>query len=55
MELERAQFENDVKTYGTQAIKGAVDNANEFENDVKTYGTQAFPACELFRLRLRMM
>ena len=34
-------FENDVKTYGTQAICVAIDRRVRFENDVKTYGTQA--------------
>ena len=35
------RFENDVKTYGTQAAAGVVVTSGEFENDVKTYGTQA--------------
>ena len=35
------QFENDVKTYGTQAICGKEFKPKLFENDVKTYGTQA--------------
>ena len=35
------RFENDVKTYGTQAITGKVNHFIMFENDVKTYGTQA--------------
>ena len=34
-------FENDVKTYGTQAEQEVVEKVMEFENDVKTYGTQA--------------
>ena len=34
-------FENDVKTYGTQAIKRFLRTLELFENDVKTYGTQA--------------
>ena len=36
-------FENDVKTYGTQALGDAINTFNQFENDVKTYGTQADP------------
>ena len=35
------RFENDVKTYGTQAFVKKVQNGVWFENDVKTYGTQA--------------
>ena len=35
------KFENDVKTYGTQAILLEYWSAISFENDVKTYGTQA--------------
>ena len=38
----RYKFENDVKTYGTQAGHIAERIFSEFENDVKTYGTQAF-------------
>ena len=34
-------FENDVKTYGTQAENKDLKAKNKFENDVKTYGTQA--------------
>ena len=34
-------FENDVKTYGTQAVKTRFHTTGTFENDVKTYGTQA--------------
>ena len=34
-------FENDVKTYGTQATFPVVYEPVMFENDVKTYGTQA--------------
>ena len=36
-----AEFENDVKMYGTQAICAAPISPNMFENDVKMYGTQA--------------
>ena len=34
-------FENDVKTYGTQAVCLFFICFPPFENDVKTYGTQA--------------
>ena len=34
------RFENDVKMYGTQTLKGKYDAAVAFENDVKMYGTQ---------------
>ena len=34
-------FENDVKTYGTQAAISELNTNMQFENDVKTYGTQA--------------
>ena len=37
----RHEFENDVKTYGTQAILSIAMTQCLFENDVKTYGTQA--------------
>ena len=37
-----ARFENDVKTYGTQAFSTYIVNISLFENDVKTYGTQAY-------------
>ena len=37
----KAKFENDVKTYGTQAICGRTNAFTAFENDVKMYGTQA--------------
>ena len=36
-----AEFENDVKTYGTQAMPQLTTVLLLFENDVKTYGTQA--------------
>ena len=35
------RFENDVKTYGTQARATKRRLLTMFENDVKTYGTQA--------------
>ena len=35
------EFENDVKTYGTQAVAVLGVMLTLFENDVKTYGTQA--------------
>ena len=41
----KAKFENDVKTYGTQAFAATIRRAITFENDVKTYGTQAVYAC----------
>ena len=48
-------FENDVKTYGTQALsKPYLDNL-WFENDVKTYGTQAKEYDPRIDERLRMM
>ena len=34
-------FENDVKMYGTQAVKDGTGIWSKFENDVKMYGTQA--------------
>ena len=37
----RHSFENDVKTYGTQALMAGLAIQSRFENDVKTYGTQA--------------
>ncbi len=40
MQHEMQQFENDVKTYGTQTKIGLVKFLISFENDVKTYGTQ---------------
>ena len=35
-----AQFENDVKMYGTQTDTTASSGYHRFENDVKMYGTQ---------------
>ena len=35
------RFENDVKMYGTQAMKSWRTHSLKFENDVKMYGTQA--------------
>ena len=34
------EFENDVKTYGTQTNEAEDGPKPVFENDVKTYGTQ---------------
>ena len=34
------EFENDVKTYGTQTTALIASSCSVFENDVKTYGTQ---------------
>ena len=48
-------FENDVKTYGTQASPVIDQTTPLFENDVKTYGTQAPPSFLLPLYRLRMM
>ena len=39
--MGRKKFENDVKMYGTQALKEVHRLLNRFENDVKMYGTQA--------------
>ena len=39
----KSEFENDVKTYGTQAQRYEKQEELLFENDVKTYGTQAIP------------
>ncbi len=33
-------FENDVKEYGIQTLKVAVQFTDRFENDVKEYGIQ---------------
>ena len=35
------RFENDVKQYGTQAVRPLQMRYEGFENDVKQYGTQA--------------
>ena len=35
-----SEFENDVKTYGTQTRQKEYGIKAQFENDVKTYGTQ---------------
>ena len=48
-------FENDVKTYGTQAQRYAWIGKVLFENDVKTYGTQAYFSTILDSTGLRMM
>ena len=48
-------FENDVKTYGTQATSPVITMSDVFENDVKTYGTQARAPCLQYMWRLRMM
>ena len=48
-------FENDVKMYGTQAIKVLNDMGITFENDVKMYGTQAMNGKTLCTTSLRMM
>ena len=48
-------FENDVKTYGTQAMMFYVYLDALFENDVKTYGTQAYTVVLYIAYCLRMM
>ena len=48
-------FENDVKTYGTQAENKDLKAKNKFENDVKTYGTQAIQKQNALPCSLRMM
>ena len=48
-------FENDVKTYGTQAAPVQDVPKVVFENDVKTYGTQACTASCVPFPSLRMM
>ena len=40
MFLRDYEFENDVKTYGTQTLHDTIIPYFMFENDVKTYGTQ---------------
>ena len=49
------KFENDVKTYGTQATETCTKRSASFENDVKTYGTQACYLWLLAGMGLRMM
>ena len=49
------KFENDVKTYGTQASFVYNTDPILFENDVKTYGTQAVEKIVLEQCGLRMM
>ncbi len=41
MSFLNLRFENDVKMYGTQACRFALNRWVKFENDVKMYGTQA--------------
>ena len=38
---KKDRFENDVKEYGTQALRQDDTRQRRFENDVKEYGTQA--------------
>ena len=45
-------FENDVKTYGTQARVRVRRSVVVFENDVKTYGTQAASGISTKRSRV---
>ena len=49
------QFENDVKTYGTQTTVSYVFSNLKFENDVKTYGTQTLNLSLIPNSSLRMM
>ena len=49
------QFENDVKTYGTQTPIDIGAITRRFENDVKTYGTQTVLHFVLHSICLRMM
>ena len=49
------QFENDVKTYGTQTTVTTLATTAGFENDVKTYGTQTNAVIMSRHGRLRMM
>ena len=39
-----SQFENDVKTYGTETNTNSNAELSQFENDVKTYGTETHGA-----------
>ena len=54
-EWKEAEFENDVKTYGTQAPPCWTLGPLQFENDVKTYGTQATRTGSAGYACLRMM
>ena len=38
--MSRAEFENDVKMYGTETSEGCDATFPLFENDVKMYGTE---------------
>ena len=49
------EFENDVKTYGTQTIFDGKHTLSVFENDVKTYGTQTIVGSCKWQKSLRMM
>ena len=53
--MMQLKFENDVKTYGTQAQSLNLQLMGLFENDVKTYGTQAVVCRGGCGLGLRMM
>ena len=44
------QFENDVKTYGTQTDAFQQIAELGFENDVKTYGTQTVAQIVIFTI-----
>ncbi len=49
------RFENDVKMYGTQTVKGMLSEKLGFENDVKMYGTQTIHLSLMNENSLRMM
>ena len=49
------EFENDVKTYGTETSYVFGCGTCEFENDVKTYGTETTVNCDVTTACLRMM
>ena len=53
--MARREFENDVKTYGTETGSGGALQIGVFENDVKTYGTETFFVIVRFCGCLRMM
>ena len=53
--MNDAEFENDVKMYGTQTTPQDNDEEQVFENDVKMYGTQTEQFLPLVKRGLRMM
>ena len=50
-----SEFENDVKTYGTETTGSQIAFNMAFENDVKTYGTETGFSALLRYIGLRMM